>query len=200
MNLALPRSAPESLLSGWEVRAGERESSIGAAREKVWCTYVLDYRSFLCFYSNKWHSLYLVGRLDSLTVDENKYCMWFTLSCQRRGRARDGEIHAQRCYTFLALVTIVTSWWSPPPHLLSPALPPALPPSPPSSSTSPPFFFPAVTSAEWQHGCPGYRIILGDACTLEGGLLFEFFLILSSFLSQIASEPHSGYDNASPVV
>lgn len=49
-----------------------------------WCTYVLDYRRFPCFYSNKWHSLYSCGQLDSLTVDRNKYCMWLTLSCQLR--------------------------------------------------------------------------------------------------------------------
>ncbi len=87
-----------------------------------WCTYVLDYRRFPCFYSNKWHSLYSCGQLDSLTVDGNKYCMWLTLSCQLRAKRerRRNSRDVQSSYTFSVLVTIVTSWWSLPsvsPHL-----------------------------------------------------------------------------------
>ncbi len=93
-----------------------------------WCTYVLDYRRFPCFYSNKWHSLYSCGQLDSLTVDGNKYCMWLTLSCQLRAQERDGKFTwRQQQLHFLGFVTIVTSWWFSPsvsPHLsLSLSLP-----------------------------------------------------------------------------
>lgn len=40
-----------------------------------WC-YICPWLPSFCFYSNKWHSLYSLGQLDSLTHDENKYCMW----------------------------------------------------------------------------------------------------------------------------
>ncbi len=106
-----------------------------------WCTYVLDYRRFPCFYSNKWHSLYSCGQLDSLTVDGNKYCMWLTLSCQLRAKRerRRNSRDVQSSYTFSVLVTIVTSWWSPPfvsPHRSLSLSLSLLHPPPPSLSLS----------------------------------------------------------------
>lgn len=95
--------------------------------------------------------------------------MWFTLSCQRRGRARDGEMRAA---TLSLLLSQLSHLDDSPPLSCSLCLtlhphPPILPP--------PTLFFPAVTSAEWQHGCPGYRIILGEV--FLRGLLFYFFFL-----------------------
>lgn len=162
------------------------EQGLGG-RRKAWCTHVLDYRSFLCLYSNKWHSLYSVGRLDSLTVDENKYCMWFTLSCQRRGRARDGEMRAA---TLSLLLSQLSHLDDSPPLSCSLCFTPLLPPR----------LFSFLQS-----------LLLSDSMVALGtelfwerysweGYCFIPFFIPSSFLSQIANKPHSGYDNKAPVI
>lgn len=104
--------------------AGLEEDMIG------WC-YICPWLPSFCFYSNKWHSLYSRGQLDSLTHDENKYCMCKTLSChpgrekniKKRWRNPCGVLPR---YTLPALVTIVTFWWLPParhqpPYFLSPS-------------------------------------------------------------------------------
>ncbi len=99
------------------------------------CTYVLDYRRFPCFYSNKWHSLYSCGQLDSLTVDGNKYCMWLTLSCQLRAKRetekftwRSEQLHflgsCHNCHILMISPlrippSVSLSLLHPPPHPLS---------------------------------------------------------------------------------
>lgn len=155
MNLALPHSAPESLLLGRELRRKERQSGAGPrGPRKAWRTHVLDYRSFLCLYSNKWHSLYCVGRLDSLTVDENKYCMWFTLSCQCQGRARDGEM---RTATLLLLLSQLSHLDDSPPLCCSLFLSP--PPATPESFLSSSHFGWVTAQLPWVQNYFGRGIL-----------------------------------------
>lgn len=89
-----------------------------------WCS-ICPWLPSLCFYSNKCHSLYSLGRVDSLTQDENKYCMWYTLSCHP-GREKEiwrnpprpillPVLHfAYSCHNCHILMT-----FSPPPRFLS---------------------------------------------------------------------------------
>lgn len=135
--------------------AGLEEDMIG------WC-YICPWLPSFCFYSNKWHSLYSRGQLDSLTHDENKYCMCKTLSChpgrekniKKRWRNPCGVLPR---YTLPALVTIVTFWWLPP------------------LGTSPLIFSRPVSCCEWQLWIPHIENYF-RWCRIYSflGLLFEF--------------------------
>lgn len=114
-----------------------------------WC-YICPWLPSFCFYSNKWHSLCSLGQLDSLTHDENKYCMWETLSCHlgREGRKKKTEEmeKSARCSSALHFACSCHNC-----HILmSPTAAAAAATPAPTSPPWPPYFFfsPALSPAQ----------------------------------------------------